>query len=598
MIARRIVTALTAVLFFLLLELNQNRLLGWILAACLLIAFILLFESGLLRRHHRHRKSRRRTFFRVLAWVGLFALFAAIFFVTAPPVRRVPALAVKDAPATGVVSLRDGKVTGVVDEANGVEIYAGIPYAAPPVGELRWKEPQDPKPWKDVLKADTFAPMAMQPQNSTIYNSLAQIIGYHDYKWFDFSDNYRSAMSEDALYVNVWKPAGAVKDLPVLVYIHGGSLQTGRSWYADYSGTGLAKEGVIVVNMGYRLGVFGYLALPELADESPNHTTGNYGLLDQIKALEWVRDNIAFFGGDPDNVTLAGESAGSASVSALCTSPLAEGLFRRVVMESSTVASKTPPHSYRSSEDAIASGQGIWSQSRAVTLSELRALSAKSIVSCAATEHHITVDGYALTEDPYVSYSKGNFNEEAAFHGFNSRESGPFILFSGASLKNYEAKIRGYFGKYADEVLALYPASTNEEAAENWAEIYGAIFFDYPHYAYNRLAVENGISVYEYYFSKQNGRLGSWHSGEEVYLYGNIPSDSKLYDESDYELSKAFKSYFLNFIRTGDPNGEGLARFEENLDSASYLEFGEDGVAPKKESARKLGLFSVLDRIQ
>ena len=592
MIARRIFTALFGILFFLLLELGQNTLVGWILTVLLIAGFVVLFESGVLRR------AKKRTLLKLLSWVALFCLFAGAFFLSVPPVKRVSALDAKNAPVTDVVTLSDGKVTGVVDEENGVEIYAGIPYAAPPVGDLRWKEPQDAEPWEGVLKADTFAPMAMQPQNSTLYDSLARIIGYHDYKWFNFKDNYRPAVSEDALYVNVWKPAGEVKDLPVLVYIHGGSLQTGQPWYEDYSGTGLAKEGVIVVNMGYRLGVFGYLALPELAEESPNGTTGNYGLLDQIKALEWVRDNIASFGGDPDNVTLAGESAGSASVSALCTSPLAKGLFRRVVMESSTVASKTPPHSYRSYADAIVSGKSFLETYGAQTLGELRALSAETIVSAAYSEHHMTVDGYALLEDPYLSYLKGEFNEEATFHGFNAEESGPFILFSNANLKNYEQKIRSYFGDYADELLSLYPVATNEEAAENWAEIYGAVFFDYPHYAYNRLAVANGIPTYTYYFSKHNGRLGCWHSGEEVYLYANIPDGSKLYDEDDRALSKTFSSYFLNFIRTGDPNGEGLAHFAENLDSASYLEFGDNGISPVKESERKLGLFAILDQMQ
>lgn len=589
MIARRICTVLVVLLFFLLLELNQNTLVGWILTLALAAGFVVLFESGALGG---------KALWKIAAWAGLFCLFVGVFFLTAPPTRRVKALDVKNPPETGIVTLRDGKVSGVVDEKNGVEIYAGIPYAAPPVGELRWKEPQDPTPWEGVLKADTFAPMAMQPQNSTIYNSLAKIIGYHDYKWFHFKDNYRPAVSEDALYVNVWKPAGDQQNLPVLVYIHGGSLQTGQPWHEDYSGTGLAKEGVIVVNMGYRLGVFGYLALEELAAESPNGTTGNYGMLDQIKALEWVRDNIAGFGGDPTNVTLAGESAGSAAVSALCTSPLAKGLFRRVVMESSTVASKIPPHSYRQLDEALASGKNFKAQYGASSLADLRALSADAIVSAANTEHHMTIDGYALTEDPYISYQKGNFNEQAALHGFNSKESGPFILFSGANLKNYEEKIRGYFGKYADEVLALYPATTNDEAAEFWAEVYGAVFFDYPHYAYNRLAQENGIPTYEYYFSKQNGRIGSWHSGEEVYLYGNIPDSSKLYDKADRELSDAMKSYYLNFIRTGDPNGEGLAAFPENEDSATYLEFGENGVTPKKETERRLAFFSILDRMQ
>lgn len=588
MIARRIITALLFVLFFILLELNGNRVWGFVLLALLTAGFVLVFECGLLKNS---------VLLKLLSWLAFFGLFVGIFFLTFPPVKRVPALRSGGGRETGPVALRDGLVSGVLDESEGVEIYAGIPYAAPPVGELRWKEPADPEPWEGVLKADSFAPMAMQPRYIPLYYSLVQLFGYHDYKWFDFSDNYRPEVSEDALYVNVWKPAGSCESLPVLVYIHGGSLQTGQPWFGDYDGASLAKEGVIVVNMGYRLGVFGYLALPELAEESPNGTTGNYGLLDQIKALEWVRDNISAFGGDPGNVTLAGESAGAASVSALCTSPLAKGLFRRVILESSTVASKTPPHSYRSYEEAIGSGNAFKEKYGVSTLAELRALPAEKIVNAAYTEHHITVDGYALAEDPYESYKKGEFNEEAALHGFNSKESGPFILFSGANRRNFEKKVREYFGEYADSILKLYPARKNSEAAESWAEIYGAVFFDHPHYCYNRLAAENSIPTYEYYFSKDNGRLGSWHGGEMIYAYGNIPADSKLFDGSDRALSDVFKGYMLNFIRTGDPNGEGLPEFPRNSDSASYLELGSE-IRPVREKERKLELFKILDMMQ
>lgn len=588
MILRRIITVILFALFFLILELNSNSVWGWILLALLTAGFTVLFECGVMKSSIPLKAT---------AWCAYFLLFAAVLFITYPPVKRVPAVKNGDPEATGIVEIRDGKVQGVVNDDRTVEIFAGIPYAAPPVGDLRFKEPQDPTPWEGVLKADSFAPMSMQPRNIPIYYSLADLIGYHDYKWFDLSDNYRPAISEDSLYVNVWRPKDAGKDLPVLVYIHGGSLQTGQPWYKDYSGENLAKEGVIVVNMGYRLGVFGYLALEELAAESENGTTGNYGMLDQIKALEWVRDNIAYFGGDPSNVTLAGESAGSAAVSALCTSPLSKGLFRRVIMESSTVASVKPPHSYRSFDDALASGRAFMEKYGVHTLDELRALPAEKIVDAAYSEHHMTVDGYALKEDPYLSYQKGAYHEEAVLHGFNAEESGPFIIFSRADLKNFESKIRAYFGKYTDEVLQYYPAATDAEADEYWAEIYGAVFFDYPHYAYDRLAVKNGIPHYEYIFTKHNGRLGCWHSGEQVYAYGNIPQDSKLYDEGDRALMSTFMRYFLNFIRTGDPNGEDLPLFPQNDDSLTYLELGDE-VKTAHEKERKIGLFGILDRMQ
>ena len=494
---------------------------------------------------------------------------------------------------TGTVHLDQGDVRGVVVADGAVELYAGIPYAQPPVGELRWKEPQDPLPWEGLLTADHFAPMCMQPTHLPIYDSLTRIIGFHDYK-ISLHDNYVAPVSEDGLYVNVWKPAGDGQGLPVLVYIHGGTLQTGQPWYADYAGTGLAKKGLVVVNLGYRLGVFGYLADEGLAAESAHGTTGNYGLLDQIKALEWVRDNVAAFGGDPGNVTLAGESAGAASVSALCTSPLAKGLFRRVILESSTVASVEPPHSFRSREDALTSGRELKARYGAETPAELRALSAQRIVNEAYTQHYMTVDGYALTETPYASYQKGVHNEEAILHGYNAEESGPFILFDHGNLKNYETKIRTYFKEYADQVLALYHPTTDGEADSYWAQIYGAVFFNYPHFCLNRLAARNGIPAYEYYFSKHNGRLGCWHSGELPYFYGNIPADSKLFDQGDRALERTIMGYVKNFAASGDPNGPGLPAWAADSTSATLLTLGDRvEMAPEKY----LQLYEIMDEM-
>ena len=441
----------------------------------------------------------------------------------------------------------------------------------------------------------------MQTRSLPIYYSLAQIIGYHDYR-ISLKDNYREAVSEDSLYLNIWKPAGDVSKLPVLVYIHGGSLQTGQPWYGDYSGEGLAREGVIAVNFGYRLGGFGYFADEELAAEKASGTTGNYGLLDQIKALEWVRDNVAAFGGDPNNVTLAGESAGAASVSALCTSPLAKGLFRRVILESSTVASREPPHSFRLLEDALAAGKELMARHDCATMDALRTLPAEDLVDDAYTEHHITVDGYALTKNPYEAYLAGEVNETAVLHGCNAEESAAFLILQNASLKDYEQRVRDYFGAYADRVLTLYPATTDKEAKEFWADIYGNIFFGYSHYCMNRLENQLGIPAYQYYFTKTNGRLGCWHSGEEIYFYGNLPERSRLFDETDRALGEQMTAYFLNFIRTGDPNGPALDGSGQlppwapnSEDAGDLLELG-DRVSMVRE--QHLKLYAILDEMQ
>ena len=584
MVAFGIVGSLLFLLMLAVLELNKNTLLGFVLLLLVTVGFVLLFIKVL---------HGGKWYWKLLGWIGWIGAFIAILLLTWPPMKRVPAYEGKTPTYTGTVSLEKGDVRGVLIDEGRVELYAGIPYAKPPVGELRWREPQDPDAWEGVLDADHFAPMCMQPTELPIVGSLKQVIGFHDYR-ISLSDNYRPAVSEDGLYVNVWKPAGKVENLPVLVFIHGGTLQTGQPWYGDYAGTGLAREGAVVVNLGYRLGVFGYLADEGLRAESEHGTTGNYGLLDQIKALEWVRTNVAAFGGDPLNVTLAGESAGSASVSAICTSPLAKGLFQRVLLESSTVASIEPPHSFRSYDDAIASGKELKARYSVNTPAELRALSAGTIVNEAYTQHFMTVDGYALTETPYESYKKGVHNEQAILHGYNAEESGPFLILGNANLKNFEERVRAYFREYADDVLKIYSPKTDDEAKDMWAQIYGAIFFNYPHYCLNRLAVENGIPVYEYYFSRHNGRLGAWHSGEMIYVYGNLPQDSRLFDAADHKLSETMRGFVLNFMKTGDPNGEGLPAWEINTDSARMMEFGTStGMIDEKY----LALYEVMDRM-
>ncbi len=581
------IIAFTIILLLMLavLELNKNTILGF---------FLTLAVSGAYFWMYYRYFSKMSRLYKVVGMLEWIVAFVLIMWLSWPPVKYVKAVDYRNPVKTDIVHVRHGDLQGVVTEDGQVEIYAGIPYAKPPVGDLRWRETTAPESWKGVFLADHFGPMSMQPVHLPIYDSLAQIIGYHDYK-ISLKDNFRAPVSEDSLYLNIWKPAGKAEGLPVLVYVHGGSLKTGQPWYADYSGEGLAREGVIVVNMGYRLGVFGYFADEELISESVDNTTGNYGLMDQIYALRWVNENIEAFGGDPENITLAGESAGATSVSAICVSPLAKGLFRRAVMESSTVAPVNPTHSFRSLSDALKSGKKVKQAYACETISELRKVNAGKLVSATESEHHVTVDGFVITKQPYESYLAGEFNEEAVIHGYNSDEAAAFLIFGGASMKNYESNVRGYFGSFSDEVLALYPATTDEEADANWSEIWGAVFFDYPHYCLNRLEVLNKVPVYEYYFSKENGRIGPWHSGEEVYLYGNIPENSKLYDESDRQLSKIMTGYYLNFIKNGNPNGGDLPKWEQNLTSEDLMGFGTI-VSMIKEKEHEL--FDILDRMQ
>ncbi len=574
--------SILTIIMVVLLELGKHTVIGWILTVAAVAAYVILRIKVL---NHKKRLMR------FLSWICLIIVFGIILAVSWPPYRSIPAA--KNAKGvTEVIHVEQGDLTGVVSEDGQVEIFCGIPYAEPPVGDLRWKEPVRAKAWEGVLEADNFAPMSMQSRSLPIYYTLVNIIGYHEFE-ISLDDNFREPVSEDSLYLNIWKPAGEQKDLPVLVYIHGGSLQTGQPSFGDYSGEGLAREGIIVVNMGYRLGIFGFFAHEDLAAESPNGTTGNYGLLDQIMALEWIRDNISAFGGDPGNVTIAGESAGAACVTALCTSPLAKGLFRRAIAESSTVVSPEPTHSFRSLEDAYAAAENTMERNSVTSIDELRAMPAEDLVDEMYVHHHMTVDGYVLEETPYESYMKGIHNEEAQLHGFNRDESGPFILFSQADSKNYEGRIDRYFGEYADEVKALYPGKTDEQAKKDWADIYTAVYFTYGHYCWQRLAQLNGIPSYVYYFTKSNGRLGTWHAGEEIYFYHNIKEDSKQFTDEDRALSDMMSQYFLNFIKTGDPNGGDLPEWTAYSGKDEVFEFGEH-TGPVETPMT--GLYEIFDR--
>ena len=592
-----------------ILELGKHTLPGWILLAGILVTF------GILRKKYFWRETRRT---RILAWLGLIASVILTNRISVPPVRPVPASDAKNPKVTEEITISQGSLTGVYTKDGKVEVYAGIPYAQPPVGDLRWKEPQDPLPWEGTRACDHFAPMFMQPAHPVIYDSLAQIIGYHDYK-ISLSDNWVAPMSEDALYLNIWKPSGDISGAPVILYIHGGSLQTGQPWYQDYNGAELARKGCVVVNCAYRLGVFGYHADEELAAESPNGTTGNYGLLDQIQALKWVNQNISAFGGDPGNITIAGESAGAASVSAICTSPLARGLFRWAILESATVSAPEPAHSYRLMDQALEDGQKVKEETGCRTIEELRKLPAEKLVKYADTDHHITIDGYALEKTPYQAYKDGEYNEEALLHGYNKEESAPFLLFDRVTRENYGEKLQEEFGPYAEQIEGIFPADTDDEARDNYRDIYTADWFSYGHYCLTRQAQANHIPIWEYYFTKDNGRLGSWHSGEEVYCYGNIPADSSLYDQDDRDLSDLMLTYWVNFARTGDPNKSGIVDSYGNdsggttlkgqklpvwkpVDSLAEIEtFGapnKKGQMVCKTREKYLEFYAVLDKIQ
>ena len=413
-------------------------------------------------------------------------------------------------------------------------------------------------------------------------------------------------MSEDSLYLNIWKPSGEQRGLPVMVYIHGGSLTTGQPSYSEYNGENLARKGIIVVNFGYRLNVFGYLATEQLATESPNGTTGNYGLLDQIAALQWVRANIGAFGGDPDQVTICGESAGASSVNALCVSPLSEGLFRRAIAESSSISAKQPYHTFRTLEAALEMGSNIMAEFGASGMDDLRAVPAEKLVDTKYTNNAMTVDGYAIAEQPYLTYEKGNNHEEALLHGYNVHEADLFTLFTKVTKDNYVETLRPLLADWSEQAAALYPPRAVDEqyhylveaggdAKGACNEVYSAAWFAYSHYNWTRLLAEQRKPVWEYHFTKDNDSLGSCHAGELPYAFGNLDRHAWLYDDGDHALSEVMQEYWANFVKYGDPNGAGVPTWERTRDGRTVLELGEQ-VMPAADPY--LDLYELIDLYQ
>ena len=467
------------------------------------------------------------------------------------------------------LTLKDGKIEGLLNEDKSVKVYASIPYAKPPVGDLRWKEPQDVEPWDGILDCTHFAARSMQLDNPEVMNSIVDM--YAQKSWHpNFETGFKTKVSEDSLYLNIWRPNNDKKDLPILVYIHGGSLTTGESYSYDFNGEYFAKNDVIVVTVAYRLGIFGYLALDELKNESENHTTGNYGLLDQIKALKWVNDNAIYFGGDKNNITIAGESAGSSSVNALCVSPLAKGLFKRAIAESSSISQKTPPHTFRTLNNAISVGNSILKEFNVKNVSELRKIDPYVLVKTKSANSSMTVDGYALTKTPYEVYKAKENNESSLLNGYNVKEADPFViptyLFSKTNKDNIEGRLAEYFNKdTATKLVDLYKDRISNDAFSVFNEIISIYWFINPHHEWSNLAYNNGVKVYKYQFTKENGYYGTYHSGEIVYAYGNLYRSKHqfAYNESDYELSKKMSTYWINYIKTGNPNDSNSVLWEE-----------------------------------
>jgi para-nitrobenzyl esterase len=453
--------------------------------------------------------------------------------------------------ASLTVKTKTGKVMGKADGT--VRAFLGIPFAQPPVGTLRWKPPVPAAKWKDVKQATDFGSHCMQLQ---VYKDIL------------FRD---PGPSEDCLTLNVWTPAANAKaKLPVMVWIYGGGFVVGGTSEPRQDGANLAKNGVIVVSMNYRLGVFGFFAHPDLTAESPNKASGNYGLLDQLAAIQWVHDNIAAFGGDPEKVTIFGESAGSFAVSSQMASPLAKGLFLRAIGESGgAFSSGSLP--YKPLAEAEAQGADFGKTVLSATTAEqLRAIPAQQLLEAkppAGVRFAPDIDGYFLPESVQAIFAAKKQNDVALLAGWNHDEGG---VLEKTTVDSFKAEADKQFGAKAPEFLTLFPASTDAEAIRSASDLAAARFIAFSTWKWLEAAVTDGTKpVYRFRFDLVTpedpfhpGGIASYHSSEIVYVFGDLDLlKGYAWRPEDYKMSEQMQKYWANFAKMGDPNGEGLPKW-------------------------------------
>jgi para-nitrobenzyl esterase len=457
-----------------------------------------------------------------------------------------------------------GTVAGTTTGDGKIRIFKGIPYAAPPVGENRWKEPKPGPPWQGTRDATEFG---------------AQCVQGHVFDDISFS---RPA-SEDCLNLNIWTPASAATDrLPVMVWIHGGGFQVGAGGEPRHDGEAFARRGIVLVTINYRLGVFGFFSHPELTRESARNASGNYGLLDQIAALEWVKANIAAFGGDPSNVTIFGESAGSFSVSALMASPLAAGLFQKAIGESGAYfTSGSGTLGLQPLKVTEEQGTTFASSIGASSLADLRAKPAEELLAAAMKvqpRFSPNIDGYVLREEVYTTFAAGRQAHVPLLAGWNADESRANVVLNPQkpTAQSFADDVRKRFGVHADTILRAYQAASDVDAIESAAALASDTFIGHSTWKWIEMqaATGGGVPVYRYSFDRKipvppnhtvMGRpasstdVGARHAGEIQYVFGTLVSvPDVVWEASDKVLSDAMTRYWANFAKKGDPNGAGL----------------------------------------
>jgi para-nitrobenzyl esterase len=494
------------------------------------------------------------------------------------------------------VKTEGGTLEGTANSDGSVRIFKGVPFAAPPVGDLRWKAPQPATAWEGVRRADKFGSACLQTDV--------------------FGDIYfRDAKpSEDCLNLNIWMPAHAAsKDLPVFVWFYGGGFVAGANSEVRYDGENLAKKSIIVVEPNYRLGVFGFYSHPELAKESGHNSSGNYGLLDQAAALQWVVKNIAGFGGDPANITIGGESAGSLSVSALMASPLSRALFQKALGESGAFFPSTEPgsHTLKPRAETEQFGVKFAEELGAKSLAEMRAKPAKELLEAAAKHNRgfdfwPNVDGYYLPLEVETIYAHGEQAHVPLLAGWNADEDKMSVLLAEKrpTAKSFADEAHARFGQEADQFLKLYPAANDEQALTSAEALAGDDFIAFGTWKWIDTQRKTAhVPVYQYLFEQLRpvkpgkmvgnvpaGEAGARHAGEIEYVFETLKSDEGVpWSEGDFKVSEAMATYWTNFVKTGDPNASGLSDWpkSDREDQYQVMHFSAKSIRASADALRQ-----------
>jgi para-nitrobenzyl esterase len=459
-------------------------------------------------------------------------------------------------PLSEPVMIKSGLVSGVYNDDNTVQSFLGIPYAAPPVGDLRWKAPQPAEPWEGIRICDTFGPN--EPESLDVQKMLAGIS--MPYPILTLMTPLDAEFSEDCLNLNIWTPARTQDEkLPVLIYIHGGGFIGYSAQVPAYTGEGLAEKGIIMVSINYRQHVFGFLALPELTAESGRNASGNYGIMDQIAAIQWVKDNIAAFGGDPGKITIAGQSAGSISVNIITSSPPAKGLYQRAIGESAALFSDAL-RPILSLSEAESQGKSLMQSTGVSSLADLRKLSTGKLFEAAQPESYSwwpIVDGYILPDSVGNIYAQGRQNITPLLLGSNKDE----VAETPITPDQFILDAQSTYGNMADEFLSIYPIVTSAESQDLTGPVKTDNQFGWQMYQWAKLAAGEA-NVYLYYFDRvPPGQASSFHTAEVPYAYNNLEVLRKSGwqgEDVDQALEDTTSSYWVNFVKTGDPNSSGL----------------------------------------